>query len=188
MTFPPCLALRAARKEFWDSKDPASWSRDEKQLLLVDSPWAQEGFARIEAEPAHDPTRRQRDAKRRHAGHQAGSRLGDRAGTDGRRDATASEARFSSSAVPGAGAMGERDTGAHGRRAGGAGIDRAVLRDPASGAAFDAAAEGPCAGRSRPIRTKACYKRSRRVTRLERKGKSSIPCNHLFTGSGDAAD
>ena len=48
--WPACLALRAARKEFWDSKDPASWSNDEKQVLLGQSPWAREGFARMEAE------------------------------------------------------------------------------------------------------------------------------------------
>jgi hypothetical protein len=46
---PACLALRAARKEFWDDKDPATWSSEEKQLLLGQSPWAKEGFARMEA-------------------------------------------------------------------------------------------------------------------------------------------
>jgi hypothetical protein len=45
---PPCLALRAARKDFWDSKDPASWSNDEKLALLGQSPWAQEGLARMD--------------------------------------------------------------------------------------------------------------------------------------------
>jgi len=45
---PACLALRAARKEFWDSKDPASWSDAEKRFLLGQSPWAQEGFVRME--------------------------------------------------------------------------------------------------------------------------------------------
>ena len=44
------LTLRAARKEFWDTKDPASWSDEEKQILLGQSPWAQEGFARMEVE------------------------------------------------------------------------------------------------------------------------------------------
>ena len=48
--WPACLALRAAHREFWDSKDPASWSNDEKQVLLGRSPWAQEGFVRIEEE------------------------------------------------------------------------------------------------------------------------------------------
>lgn len=45
---PACLALRAARKEFWDSKDPASWSDAEKRFLLGQSPWAQGGFVRME--------------------------------------------------------------------------------------------------------------------------------------------
>ena len=44
------VTLRAARKEFWDSKDPATWSDEEKQILLGQSPWAQEGFARMEVE------------------------------------------------------------------------------------------------------------------------------------------
>lgn len=45
---PTCLALRAARNEFWNSKDPASWSNDEKQFLLGQSPWAREGLVRMD--------------------------------------------------------------------------------------------------------------------------------------------
>src|SRR5689334_20840386 len=41
-------SLRAARKAFWESKDPATWSNEEKNVLLWDSPWAREGFARME--------------------------------------------------------------------------------------------------------------------------------------------
>jgi hypothetical protein len=48
MVLPAYLPLRAARKEFWDSKDPSTWSNDEKALLLGQSPWAQEGFVRME--------------------------------------------------------------------------------------------------------------------------------------------
>jgi len=51
-----CLALRAARKEFWNSKDPASWTNDEKQVLLSQSPWAREGFARMEVEKSRRTT------------------------------------------------------------------------------------------------------------------------------------
>lgn len=51
-----CLALRAARREFWDSKDPARWSADEKQVLLGQSPWAREGFVRLEMEKDRRPT------------------------------------------------------------------------------------------------------------------------------------
>ncbi len=48
--WPACLALRAAHKEFWESKDPGSWSNEEKQALLSQSPWARDGFARMEVE------------------------------------------------------------------------------------------------------------------------------------------
>jgi hypothetical protein len=43
-------AIAAARKEFWESKDPASWTGEEKEILLGRSPWAQTGFARMEVE------------------------------------------------------------------------------------------------------------------------------------------
>jgi hypothetical protein len=42
----PCLW--GARKEFWETKDPAAWSDEEKQILLGRSPWARDGFARME--------------------------------------------------------------------------------------------------------------------------------------------
>src|SRR5215469_11257615 len=45
--------LRAAGKEFWESKDPSSWTADEKQLLLGQSPWAREGLVRMEMEKKH---------------------------------------------------------------------------------------------------------------------------------------
>jgi hypothetical protein len=45
-----CLALQAARKDFWEIKDSSTWSNEEKQVLLVRSPWAKEGFARMEVE------------------------------------------------------------------------------------------------------------------------------------------
>ena len=41
-------SLLALRKEFWESKDPGSWTNEEKQVLLLHSPWAREGFARME--------------------------------------------------------------------------------------------------------------------------------------------
>ena len=40
--------MRAARSAFWDSKDPAEWSNEEKQALLWQSPWARQGFARMD--------------------------------------------------------------------------------------------------------------------------------------------
>ena len=64
-TWPAFHALQAARKEFWESKDPADWSNEEKRILLGQSPWAREGIVRFEVERkrarAPDPTRAWRD-------------------------------------------------------------------------------------------------------------------------------
>ena len=40
-------ALPAAGKDFWDSKDPAAWTAEEKQRLLVQSPWVRRGMLRL---------------------------------------------------------------------------------------------------------------------------------------------
>ena len=42
------FGARAAGKEFWESKEPSAWSDGEKQVLLTQSPWAREGFVRME--------------------------------------------------------------------------------------------------------------------------------------------
>jgi hypothetical protein len=47
--------LRAARKEFWDSKDPGAWSEEEKRTLLGQSPWAREGSVRLAPEKPKAP-------------------------------------------------------------------------------------------------------------------------------------
>lgn len=47
---PAYFTLRAARKDFWNTKDPANWTADEKQTLLFQSPWAQGGYVRMEGE------------------------------------------------------------------------------------------------------------------------------------------
>jgi hypothetical protein len=47
--WPAFRALQAARNEFWESKDPAAWTSEEKQILLAQSPWAREGIVRFEA-------------------------------------------------------------------------------------------------------------------------------------------
>jgi hypothetical protein len=48
--FGPAFRLLAARKDFWDTKDPSTWTSGEKDIVLYQSPWAQQGFARIEKE------------------------------------------------------------------------------------------------------------------------------------------
>ena len=53
--WPAFRALQAARKEFWESKDPADWSNEEKRGLLGQSPWAREGIVRFEVERNRAP-------------------------------------------------------------------------------------------------------------------------------------
>jgi hypothetical protein len=48
--WPAIRALQAQRREFWDRKDPADWSDEEKRTLLGQSPWAREGIVRFEVE------------------------------------------------------------------------------------------------------------------------------------------
>jgi len=45
-----CFSLQGGNREFWEAKDSASWTSEEKQSLLVQSPWAKEGFARLEVD------------------------------------------------------------------------------------------------------------------------------------------
>ncbi len=52
--WPACLALRAG-DAFWDVKEPAAWSGDEKQILLSQSPWARTGLMRLELKKKERP-------------------------------------------------------------------------------------------------------------------------------------
>ncbi len=51
---PAALPLRAARKEFWNTKDPAAWTDAEKETVLFQSPWSQPGSVRL-AEDKKEP-------------------------------------------------------------------------------------------------------------------------------------
>jgi len=46
--WPAIHAVQAARKEFWESKDPAAWTAEERNILLGDSPWARAGVAQFD--------------------------------------------------------------------------------------------------------------------------------------------
>lgn len=50
------LTLQAARKNFWETKDASSWSPQEKESILFQSPWARPGLARIEFQEQQQPT------------------------------------------------------------------------------------------------------------------------------------
>ena len=57
-----CPALRAA-KQFWESKDPAGWTAEEKEVVLWQSPWAREGFARMVEKDLTAPAQRRQAAE-----------------------------------------------------------------------------------------------------------------------------
>ncbi|MEO8368215.1 MAG: hypothetical protein ABI806_03375 [Candidatus Solibacter sp.] len=46
--WPAIHALHAARKDFWESKEPPAWTAEEKDALLGDSPWARAGVAQFD--------------------------------------------------------------------------------------------------------------------------------------------
>lgn len=189
---PACGALRAARKEFWDSKDPASWSSEEKQILLGDSPWAQEGFVRMETDKERPKT------------------LG--YGNNGRQGVDMPDVR---PGVPPGGVrsvpIGEKppkvpnpdpghplqfhvlarwETAKPVRLAGGPEVPELTgqfyvirlrgmpLMPPPKAKPGEEIPPNPNEGLLHAIQS---------GSRLERKDKPGIPCDHLFTGSGDAA-
>jgi hypothetical protein len=51
--FPAIRVAQAARKEFWDTKEPAAWTEEEKQVLLGQSPWALQGSVRLAKVKSH---------------------------------------------------------------------------------------------------------------------------------------
>jgi hypothetical protein len=185
-------ALRAARADFWDSKDPAAWSDDEKRALLGQSPWAREGIVRFDAESKRTPTQ---------GSYEGVARPG--AGVPGANPSTPPGAVES---VP----IGERppprpstDTGQSVqfpvlarwesakpiRLAGGpelpedaAGFYVIRLRGmpllPVPKAKDGESVANPNEGMLEAIK---------QGSRIERKGKNAISCAHLLTGSGDSA-
>jgi hypothetical protein len=48
--WPAAHSLHAQRRGFWETKEPAGWSSDEKRVLLEQSPWAREGMVRFDVE------------------------------------------------------------------------------------------------------------------------------------------
>ncbi len=185
------LTLRAARKEFWESKDPAAWSTEEKQILLGQSPWAQEGFARVEAEKKGRNTQ----------GYGSNGRLGNdvpdtRPGLPpgGVRSVPIGE---KPPPVPNADpghpvqfpVLARWETAKPVRLAGGPPVPeltgqfyvirlRGLPLMPPPKVKPGEAAANPNEGMLQAIKE---------GSRLERKDKPAIPCAHLFSGSGDTA-
>jgi len=187
-----CPSTWAARKEFWEAKDPANWTAGEKQALLYQSPWAREGFARIE------------DKKRPAAGGGGESRQGAEvpvprpAGPPGGVPAVQS-VPIGEKIPPPPKTGGEPvqfpvlarwETAKTVRLAGGPEVPELTgqfyvirlrglpLMPPPKVKPGEAAPPDP---------NEAMLQAIKAGTRLERAAKSPIPCAHLFTGSGNAS-
>lgn len=187
---PASFTLRAARKDFWNTKAPSSWTADEKQTLLFESPWAQGGYVRMEL-----------GKKQTGPGYASNGQPGvdmpdvrPASGPLGVRSVPIGE-KVPPPPKPESGAPVEFPTLARWetanpvRLAGGPEVPEMTgkfyvirlrglpLMPPPKDAAGDAAAN-PNQGILDAIKE---------GTVLERKGKPGIRCAHLFTGSGDAA-
>lgn len=180
--------MRAARKEFWESKDPASWSSEEKQALLEQSPWAREGFARMEE-------KKRRPVAASTSAGTPGVDLPDpqRGGAPGMKSVPIGE-KVPPPPKADAGPLLEFrvlarwETAKPVRLAGGPEVPELTgqfyvirlrglpLMPPAKPKPGEAAAANPNEGMQQAIQ---------QGSRLERAGKAAIRCAHLFTGSGN---
>jgi hypothetical protein len=185
----PCLW--AARKEFWETKDPASWNNDEKQMLLGQSPWAREGFARME-EKSRQPT----------LGYDRNGKLGvdmpdpGPGGSPGGLKSVPIGEPVPPAPKPDSGqhlqfrVLARWETAKPVRLAGGPEVPEVAgqfyvirlrglpLMPPPKASAGQPAPPNPNEGMLQAIKE---------GSRLERPDKAAIPCAHLFTGSGNTA-
>jgi hypothetical protein len=182
--------LRAAPTEFWDSKNPASWTDDEKELLLWQSPWARDGFARMEQKKRSEPGYNQRGGR---GADMPDTRPGVPPG--GVKSVPIGEPmpplpdRGSGEAVQ-FHVLARWETAKPVRLAGGPEIPELPgqfyvirlrglpLMAPPKGQPGEAPPVNPNEGMLLAIKL---------GSRLERKDKPPISCDHLFTGSGNAA-
>jgi hypothetical protein len=171
---PVLRALQAARKEFWETKEPSAWSEEEKQILLGNSPWARLGIVRFEA------------ANKR--GGTPGSYPG--APRPGTLPGAAETVPFGERPPP----VPSTDTGrsiqfrvlarwetaATVRLAGGPEL-------PAGTAPFYVLRLQGMPLLPPPNTNEGLLEAIKQSSRLERKDKAAIPCAHLLTGSGKSA-
>jgi hypothetical protein len=191
---PACLTLQAARTEFWVSKDPASWSSDEKQVMLTHSPWAQEGFARMELEGRRKapndgtngiPSGGMPDTRPGAAsGRTQSVPMGDAPPPVPKPDSHPVQFRV----------LARWESALPVRMAGGPQVPELtpqyyVIR--LQGLPLMPPQKAPPQktepGDPAPNPNEAMLQTIKEGSALERKGKPAIPCNHLFAGSGDAA-
>jgi hypothetical protein len=191
IVWPAFQALQAARKGFWESKDPTGWSNEEKQILLRQSPWAREGIVRFEVENKHTGAGSYEGVPKP-GGNVPGANPGGMPGT-----VTSVPIGEPPPPVP------STDTGQSVqfrvlarwesakpvRLAGGPELPEGIaqfyvirlqgmpLLPPPKGRG----------GESAPNRNEGMLVAIKQGSRLERRGKVAIACAHLLTGSGESA-
>jgi hypothetical protein len=187
--WPAVRALQAASRDFWDGKDPAGWSSEEKQILLEQSPWAREGIVRFEAgkkrpTPYEGVARPGGDVPGANPGHTPGAATSVPIGqpvppvpsTD-----TGQSIQFR--------VLARWESAMPVRLAGGPELPAETaqfyvirlrgmpLLPPPKGKE----------GESIPNPNEGMLEAIKQNSRIERKNKPAIPCAHLLTGSGDSA-
>jgi hypothetical protein len=192
--WPACLTALGAQKEFWDRKDPAAWSDDEKQILLSQSPWAQAGLMRIKVEKNQRPASGNGESGTPNAG-MPDTRPGARRGGTQGVPIGGPKAPPVPEANPGQSVqfrvLARWESAAPVRLAGGPEtpdlngefyvirLQGLPLMLPPKAKPGEAAAPDPNEGALQAIKANS---------RLERKGKPDIPCSRLFAGSGEKAN
>ena len=185
VAFSVAWPLRAARKDFWESKDPSNWSAEEKEILLYQSPWARDGFARMdEKDPAAPaPSGQGVQVPDTRPGVPPGGVKSVPIGEPLKRAPKPGGAPVEFHV------LGRWEMAKPVRLAGGPEVPELTgqfyvirlrglpLMPPAKANPGEAATD-PNAGMLESIKA---------GTRLERAGKAPIGCAHLFTGSGDAS-
>ncbi len=188
--WPAFHALQAARKDFWESKDPASWSDEEKRILLGQSPWAREGIVRFEVE--RKPAAGSYEGVARPGGGVPGANPGAMPGgvtsvpigeppppvpsTD-----TGQSVQFR--------VLARWESAKPVRLAGGPELPEGTARFYAirlRGMPLLPPPKGR-GGESAPNPNQGMLEAIKQSSRLERRDKAAIPCAHLLTGSGESA-
>ncbi len=186
-----CFVLQAAGREFWQAKDPSGWSPEEKQVLLNESPWARAGFAKMEEDKPRRTTLGYGN-NGRPGGDMPDTRPGVPPGGV-RSVPIGEEIPKAPRADPGKPlqfpVMARWETAKPVRMAGGPEVPeltgqyyvirlRGLPLMPPAKVSQGETAPDPNEGMLAAIKA---------GSRLERKGKAEIPCDHLFKGSGEAA-
>jgi hypothetical protein len=191
--WPACLAL-GAEDAFWDSKDAAAWSDDEKQILLSQSPWARAGFMRLELEKNRRTPPAQGESSGTPNAGMPDTRPGVRSG--GVRSVPIGGPK--PPPVPSGGpdqpvqfrVLARWESAKPVRLAGGPetpDFDGGFYVIRLQGLPLMPPPKGK-AGEDTPNPNESALLEIKESSRLERKGKPDVPCSRLFTGSGDVAN